>query len=153
MINDGSPHPPLGVLAHFIDVYEIHLHSQPLLLFDTARLPAQLTHASPFLLRSFLAVTLLFSEHSFYGSAKCDAIEFYTHSARAAVVPLAAEGTASVEILQALCLLTLGDIAGNLAPSGNHYRSVGSKTLQSRQKGPSLDEHRHSVEACQIFRV
>lgn len=39
-------------------------------------------------------------------------MEFYVRSAREVVILRAAEGIGTVEVLQALCLLTLCDIAG-----------------------------------------
>ncbi|KAI9930110.1 hypothetical protein MW887_011920 [Aspergillus wentii] len=105
------PNPPLETLSHFVEIYKAKLHLQPLPLFDMDGLSAQVSRFPQFLLRSFLAVTLLFSGHPFYGTSKADAIEFYVRSSRETTISLAAECTPSLEVIQSLCLLTLSDIS------------------------------------------
>lgn len=97
---------------HYVEIYKARLHLQPLPLFNVDTLSTNVLHFPPFLLRTFLAATMLFSEHPFFGSAKAEAIEFYVRSARESVMDSAAEGQPSVEVLQSLCLLTLNDLAG-----------------------------------------
>ena len=85
---------------------------QPLPLFDPTLLHEQVALFPQYLLRSLLAATLPFSGHPFFGGSKAEAVEFYIRSARETVILRAAEGIGMVEILQALCLLTLCDISG-----------------------------------------
>ena len=99
---------------HFVEVYKARLHAQPLSIFDVDTLAAQAANFPPFLLRSFLAITMLFSDHAFFGVAKEEAIDFYVRSARGTALYLATEGNSSVETLQSLCLLTLSDLAGRI---------------------------------------
>ncbi|RAH41097.1 fungal specific transcription factor domain-containing protein [Aspergillus brunneoviolaceus CBS 621.78] len=110
-------YPPPEALAQLVNVYTEKVHSQPLPLFDKERLSAQIRHYPDFLLQAFMALTLLFVELPFYGDAKAQAIELYLRSARPTVIQLAAEGTPSVPVLQALCLMTLSDVA-----AGRHAR-------------------------------
>lgn len=96
-------------------MYKTRIYLQPLPLFDPNLLHEHVLSFPLYLLRSFLAVTLLFSEHPFYGGSKSAAMEFYIRSAREMVILRAAEGIGTVELLQSLCLLTLCDIAGKLS--------------------------------------
>ncbi|KAF9891514.1 hypothetical protein FE257_003981 [Aspergillus nanangensis] len=105
------PHPSPEDLAHFVEIYRTKLDCQPLPLFNIDSLSIEAAYLPQFLLRSFLAITVVFTEHRFYGSSKAEAIEFYTRTAREAVIHLATEGHISLHVLQALCLLTLGDLA------------------------------------------
>lgn len=83
---------------------------QPLPLFEN--LSEILPHFPGYLMYAFMATTLLFLEHSFYGDTKSVAIEFYARSARKTAIVLASQGTPSLDILRSICLLTLTDIAG-----------------------------------------
>lgn len=96
-------------------MYQEKLHLQPLPLFNIDHLFIEVAYLPQYLLRSFLAITLLFTEHPFYGTAKNAAIEFYIRTARETVVFLATEGELSLQTLQTLCLLALSDAAGDYA--------------------------------------
>lgn len=86
---------------------------QPLPLFDIDNLPDDVAYFPEFLLHAFMAITLPFLEHSFYGNRKSTAIDFYVGSARKATIGLASKGIiSSLNTLQSICLLTLVDIAG-----------------------------------------
>ncbi|PYH49448.1 uncharacterized protein BP01DRAFT_379016 [Aspergillus saccharolyticus JOP 1030-1] len=110
-------YPPPEVLSLLVDVHIEKIHGQPLPLFDKDKLCVQSRHFPDFLLQAFLALTLLFAEPQFYRNAKKQAIDLYLRSARPTVIQLAAEGTPSLPVLQALCLLTLCDLA-----AGRHAR-------------------------------
>ncbi|RAL10692.1 fungal specific transcription factor domain-containing protein [Aspergillus homomorphus CBS 101889] len=105
------PRPPPEILAHLVNAYAERVHDQPLPLFDKEKLHIQIRQFPEFLLHAFLALTLLFVEPQFYGDARTEAIELYLRSVRPTVIQLAAEGNPSVPVLQALCLLTLSDVA------------------------------------------
>lgn len=88
------------------------IHLQPLPLFRLEDLQKYLTTAPRFLLWSFLALTLTFSNHEFYGGRVSEAIEFYTQSAHDTVIKLAAEGVTRLEVTQSMCLLALRYVEG-----------------------------------------
>lgn len=120
MLTSGSPNPPPEVLCHFVGVYENKLHLQPLPLFDIDNLPGEVAYFPEFLLHAFMAITLPFLEHSFYGDRKPTVIDFYVRSARKTTIGLASQGILSLNILQSICLLTLVDIAGECSFFGMH---------------------------------
>ena len=106
------PDPPQDVLDHFVQVYETTIHLQPLPLFELDSLRAKLQNAPQYFLHSFLALMLQFSTHHFYQKSHTAATKFYSLSATATTQRLAAEGKPRVEVIQALCMLALKDIAG-----------------------------------------
>ena len=99
-------------MDYSVDVYKTKIHLQPLPLFDLQDLSSRLSQATPFLQWAFLALCLGFSSPDYPTDHGTDTVQFYTRSAHEAVVRLASEGTATLEVLQALCLLTLNDMAG-----------------------------------------
>lgn len=100
------------MVFQLIEIYKLKIHFQPFPLFDVALLPCQWSQWPPFLLQSFLAATLTFTESFFHENMESCTKDRFIHLARATVIPLAAEGIASLQILQSLCLLSICDIAG-----------------------------------------
>lgn len=72
------------------------------------------------LLRSFLALTVKYSDDDFFKDSKTAAAEFYMRSSRELIFTQMAEPTAAVNILTACCLLSLRDIAGESATSNRN---------------------------------
>lgn len=93
-------------------MYRIKLHLQPLQLFKLAGLRDHLLASSQFLRWSFLALLLHFSSHDFYSGQEAEATAFYTTSSRQEVTSLASQGIPRLEVVQALSLLVLVDVAG-----------------------------------------
>lgn len=112
-----SPDPPSEVLDHLVEVYRIKLHFQPLQLFRLVGLRDHLLTSPQFLRWSFLALTLHFSSHEFYSGCEAEAIEFYGTSSRQEATGLALQGIPRLEVLQALSLLVLVDVAGKYCTS------------------------------------
>ncbi|PLB53074.1 hypothetical protein P170DRAFT_507782 [Aspergillus steynii IBT 23096] len=138
--NDSDcSHPPPDVLMHYVEIYKARLHLQPLPLFNIETLSTQVLRFPPYLLHSFLAVTMPFSEHSFFGNAKEKAIDSYVRSARETVIHAATEGESSVELLQSLCLLSLNDLAAGRRSRMWMNIGVASRLVsspQSHQRSP-----------------
>lgn len=67
------------------------------------------------LLRSFLALTVKYSDDEFFKDSKTVAVEFYMQSSRELVFAQLGDPSASVDLLQACCLLALYDVAGESA--------------------------------------
>ena len=109
-----SPDPPQSALDHFVLVYETTVHLQPLPLFELDSLRAKLQNAPQYFLHSFLALMLQFSTHHFYHKSHTAAAKFYSRSAAGTTQRLAAEGKPRVEVIQALCMLALKDVAGKM---------------------------------------
>ncbi|KIX02733.1 uncharacterized protein Z518_08675 [Rhinocladiella mackenziei CBS 650.93] len=105
------PIPPSDVLQSLANVYIERIADQPLPLFDVKTLPFRVTRFSPGLLRSFLALTVRFSNHDFFKDVKSTAVDFYKASSRTALFTQIAEPTGSLDVLQSFCLLCLGEIA------------------------------------------
>jgi hypothetical protein len=95
-----------------IEIYRIKIHLQPLQLFKLPDVKCYLTSSPQFLLSSFLALTVRYSTHNFYKGQESKAVEFYTDSAHQAVISLASQGIPKIEVIQALCMLVLVDVAG-----------------------------------------
>ncbi|KAE8368125.1 hypothetical protein BDV27DRAFT_154296 [Aspergillus caelatus] len=104
------PAPPVDVLEHFVDVYRIKLHLQPLPIFNLTGLTDRLMAGPQYLLWSFLAVVLTFSNHIFYQNTEDIAKDLYSRSSEYAVMKLAWEGDPNPEVIQALCLVALKHI-------------------------------------------
>ncbi|CEI63478.1 unnamed protein product [Fusarium venenatum] len=119
-----APNPPPSVLRHFVEVYGIKLHLQPLPLFDVECLGNMLQVSPEYFLHSFLALMLEFSSHSFYINKYQQASAFYWHSAEAATQQLAGRGKPTIEVLQALCMLALRNVAADDLPRA--WMSVGA---------------------------
>ncbi|KAH6951902.1 hypothetical protein DER45DRAFT_587567 [Fusarium avenaceum] len=139
------PDPPPEVIAYFIKEYGTTVHLQPLPLFDLGNLTAKLASAPRYLVHSFLALMLEFSSHGFYDGKQQQAASYYNGSAVATTQQLASEGKPRVELIQALCMLSLKDIkGGDLARAwmsiGTAARLQSICTLQPSQ-GLNTDEH------------
>jgi hypothetical protein len=117
--NHLSPDIPLEVLDHLIEIYRVKLHLQPLQLFTLPELKVSLTSAPKYLLYSFLALTVRYSTHDFFNGQQAKVVEFYGSSAQQEVAILASQGIPKLEIVQALCLLVLVDVAGGLMPNAS----------------------------------
>ena len=96
-------------------VYGTTVHLQPLPLFELDSLRTKLQTASQYSVHSFLALMLQFSTHDFYHKSHKAAAKFYSRSAAATTQLLAAEGKPRVEVIQALCMLAVKDIAGRVS--------------------------------------
>lgn len=64
----------------------------------------------------FLALALSNLPYDSSSAKEADIIHAHTRSARDTVLELAMQGTAQLEISQALCLLAVGDILGTHPP-------------------------------------
>ncbi|OAP60439.1 hypothetical protein AYL99_05441 [Fonsecaea erecta] len=105
------PDPPAELLQTLVKVYIGRIADQPLPLFDIKRLPLSSQKFSRGLLRSFLALTVRYSDSDFYGGARSRAVEFYKTSASEILFAQASEPSGDLETLQAFCLLCLSEIA------------------------------------------
>lgn len=76
---------------------------------------SRLTVATPFLRWSFSALCLNFAAPESLPGHGPDVVQSYTRLAHDGVMRLASEGTATLEVLQALCLLALNDMIGKSA--------------------------------------
>ena len=112
------------MLDHFVQVYEATVHLQPLPLFELDSLKTKLQTASQYFVHSFLALMLQFSTHDFYQNSHKAAARFYSRSAAATTQLLAAEGKPRVEVIQALCMLAVEDIAGKVSRKALLYPSL-----------------------------
>lgn len=106
-----------------IDTYNTMIHLQPFPLFDPATLLSQLMRWPRYLQNSFLAITLIFSDHPVYFDGEYKAAETYSDLARNEVIPLTTEETSSIEVIKSLCLLALYDTASKY-PSCYCYTHV-----------------------------
>ncbi|KIW95567.1 uncharacterized protein Z519_04152 [Cladophialophora bantiana CBS 173.52] len=104
------PEPPPEVLQTLVQLYIDRLADQPLPLFEIKSLPLSVQKFSRGLLRSFLAVTVRYSDSDFFRGSQSRAVEFYKNSASEILFAQAAEPTADVDALQAFCLLCLSEI-------------------------------------------
>lgn len=100
-------------MDHLIEIYRVKLHLQPLQLFSISELKDTLASAPRYLLYSFLALTVRYSTNEFFNGKQAKAVELYGSSAQQEVAILASQGMPKLEIVQALCLLVLVDVAGN----------------------------------------
>ncbi|CAG7561984.1 unnamed protein product [Fusarium equiseti] len=76
---------------------------------------------------------LQFSTHSFYHNSRTAAARFYSHSAAATTQRLASEGKPRVDVIQALCMLALKDVAES--ELSRAWMSIGTATrLESIRK-------------------
>ncbi|KAM6522927.1 hypothetical protein FALCPG4_012539 [Fusarium falciforme] len=108
---ETSYDPPPDALNHFVQIYKTTLHLQPLPLFHPDDLWERMAILPQFLLHSFLALMLKFSSHEFYHGEEVEAASFYNRLAADVTMRLAFDGAPRLEVIQALCLLTLRNIA------------------------------------------
>ncbi|EXJ58182.1 hypothetical protein A1O7_05607 [Cladophialophora yegresii CBS 114405] len=110
-----SPDPPPEVLQSLVKLYVDQIADQPLPLFHIQSLSRSVRTFPKPLLRSFLALTVRYSDDQFFRCGRSNAVEFYKASASKALYAQAAEPTSDAEVLQAFCLLCLSEIAdGNM---------------------------------------
>lgn len=114
-----NPEPPEEVADHLCEIYKSRIYFQPLPLFRLDSLRARLTAFPRFLRFSFLALAVRYSDHPHYAGVRADAIEFYAKSAQRTVDDIVAEGAANINVLRALCLLSLHNILGELKSSSS----------------------------------
>ncbi|KAF4972206.1 hypothetical protein FSARC_1188 [Fusarium sarcochroum] len=131
--SESQPDPPQDVLNHFVQVYGTTVHLQPLPLFELDSLSTKLQNAPQYFVHSFLALMLEFSTHEFYHNSHSEAARFYSRSAAATTQRVAAEGNPRAEVIQALSMLALKDIA--VSELSRAWMSVGTATrLESIRK-------------------
>ncbi|OAL32568.1 hypothetical protein AYO20_07878 [Fonsecaea nubica] len=112
MLTSARPDPPPDVLQTLVKLYLERIADQPLPLFDVKRLPSRAQKFSRGLLRSFLALTVRYSDSDFYSNSRSRAVDFYKNSASELLFAQAAEPSGDLETLMAFCLLCLSEIAG-----------------------------------------
>ncbi|KAF5669989.1 hypothetical protein FHETE_4672 [Fusarium heterosporum] len=120
----SSPNPPSEVLDHLLAIYRIKFHLQPLQLFKLNDLKDDLKTSSQFLLYSFLALTVRHSTHDFYKDQKAAAVDLYANSAHQIVISLASQGVTRIDVIRALCMLVLVDVAA--CKPGRAWMSIGT---------------------------
>ncbi|KAJ9609984.1 hypothetical protein H2200_006314 [Cladophialophora chaetospira] len=111
--------PPLEVLQSLVKLYTDRIAGQPLPLFDTEALPNSIHRWSKGLFNSFLALTVRYSDHVFFGDASAAAAaaaERYKKSASEILFAQLADSTADLEVFQGFCLLCLSEIYGESYP-------------------------------------
>jgi len=106
-----SSGPSKDMLDHLKVVYSSSIHLQPLPLLDTEDLE-QLSQmrSQEYLLNSFCALTILFSEQGYYSEHELTFARERANSAREVVNSLALAASPQPDVLQALCLLALYDM-------------------------------------------
>lgn len=109
-------------MDNLVDIYTTKIYFQPLPLLSLANLRSRVSHFPGYLRWSFLSLCLRYSENYFYQDKEAQAIDFYSTSSQELVMGLAAEGVATVEVIQSLCLLALGDIMGSSFQIHFRYR-------------------------------
>lgn len=108
----SSTDPIHNVMDHAVHVYGTQIHLQPLPLFSLQVLPERLSQGPAYLRWAFLALCLNFTSPDCSPSEGPESVQHYSRLGHEEVVRLASNGTATLEILQALCLLALSDIKG-----------------------------------------
>ncbi|KIW85378.1 hypothetical protein Z517_00768 [Fonsecaea pedrosoi CBS 271.37] len=111
MLTSARPDPPPDVLQTLVKLYIDRIADQPLPLFDVKRLPSRAQKFSRGLLRSFLALTVRYSDSDFYSNGRFRAVDFYKNSASELLFAQAAEPSGDLDTLMAFCLLCLSEIA------------------------------------------
>ncbi|KIV78242.1 hypothetical protein PV11_09978 [Exophiala sideris] len=142
----------LDVLEYAVNVYRTKVHLQPLPLFNLQGLSDRLAESSPFLRWSFLALCLNLAPPAPSAGQDLDAGQRYSRMSHQVVTRLAAEGTATLEVLEALCLLALSDmIVGKPARAwmtiGAASRLQAFRTL-SRPEPDSIKEGAEHESRC-----
>ncbi|KAJ4039126.1 hypothetical protein NW756_008440 [Fusarium oxysporum] len=100
------------ILDHLIDVYRVKLHIQPLPLFNIGTLREVLANAQPYLVWSFVALTLPLSSPEYPGHPDPETVARDTQSAESTVMRMATDGIPRLDVVQSLCLLALKDVMG-----------------------------------------
>lgn len=95
------------MLAHYTEVYKTSIYFQPLPILALDGLTSR-AHVFPrFLQSSILALALLYSSHPYFAGSEVEAASFYAKSTQRTVDEVVAAGSVSLEVLQALCFLSL----------------------------------------------
>ncbi|SPJ74242.1 uncharacterized protein FTOL_03972 [Fusarium torulosum] len=144
----SNHNPPSETLDHLIEIYRTKIHLQPLQLFRLPDLKNYLSSSPQFLLWSFLALTVRHSTHDYYKGQEVKAAEFYADLAHQAVISLAYQGIPKIEVVQALCMLVLVEVAA--CKPGQAWMSIGtlSRLEALRQLSqPTLAESSPDYEA------
>ncbi|ENH68902.1 hypothetical protein FOC1_g10000682 [Fusarium oxysporum f. sp. cubense race 1] len=102
------------ILDHLIDVYRVKLHIQPLPLFNIGTLREVLANAQPYLVWSFVALTLPLSSPEYPGHPDPETVARDTQSAESTVMRMATDGIPRLDVVQSLCLLALKDVMENM---------------------------------------
>jgi len=108
----SSPIPPAEVMVSLEEIYRTKLDCQPLQLLDVERLSLGNADVARHLLFSFLSLTVRFSEHEFFRGVRSQAVDYYMNSATALLSSQVAVAMGSLDVLQALCLVSFGQIIG-----------------------------------------
>ena len=106
---EKDPEPPSEVVQSFVDIYNTRVYFQPLPLFRPGGLNERIRSAPQFLRFSFFAVMLHYNSHEFFASSRYLSQRFYRSEAQQEVDRLS-KNVASLEVIQALCLLALSGI-------------------------------------------
>lgn len=137
------------MLDHLVAIYRTTFHLQPLPLFSLDYLQTRLISAPEYLLNSFLALTVPFSDHEFYsGDKKATAIRLYTRSAENLVMSLAFDGAPRLEAEQCLCLLAMNNMLGQYNTESHNGACIDIPVSTQPQQG--LDGNRDGLEARNI---
>ncbi|KAM6532661.1 hypothetical protein FALCPG4_005713 [Fusarium falciforme] len=148
----SNPEPPAQVLDYLVNVYKTKIYFQPLPLLALADLPTRVPRFPRYLRWSFLSLCLRHSESYFYHEREAQAVEFYTASSQELTMTLAAEGVATAEVIQSLCLLALGDIMVNKQTRA--WMSIGaaarlvSLQMLSRQSTSRTSDDEETYSRC-----
>ncbi|WKT51592.1 hypothetical protein QSH57_016562 [Fusarium oxysporum f. sp. vasinfectum] len=102
------------ILDHLIDVYRVKPHIQPLPLFNIGTLREVLANAQPYLVWSFVALTLPLSSPEYPGHPDPETVARDTQSAESTVMRMATDGIPRLDVVQSLCLLALKDVMENM---------------------------------------
>lgn len=113
MIFLSRPQPHIEVIEHFVDVYRIKVHLQPLPLFRLQNLADQLLTGPEFVLWSFLSLMLTMSSHDFFKGQENLARDFYARSSEDVVMGLSSGGELSSDVTRSLCLIALRHLKCN----------------------------------------
>ncbi|KIV90094.1 hypothetical protein PV10_07436 [Exophiala mesophila] len=108
---DDTPLPPSNVLQSLVELYAERVNPQTVSLFNLETLQYRLDNSGPVLIWSFLAMTVRYTDDPFYTGMRQPAVEYYARTARDMLFAQIAQSNGSLEVLQALCLLCLSDIA------------------------------------------
>lgn len=100
------------MLSDAVRTYRTFLHLQPFPLFDLEQLSRDIYTAPQYLKWSLLAATAGLLRNPYLPDNQENA-KIFGRSARVKAMKLASDGLASVEVVQALCLVAIRDIQGS----------------------------------------
>ena len=105
------------MLQSLVELYAERVNPQTVSLFNLETLQYRLDNSGSVLMWSFLAMTVRYSDDPFYSGLRQRAVDYYARTARDMLFAQIAQSNGSLEVLQALCLLCLSDIAGTYTKS------------------------------------